>query len=155
MRTNARIYVMRAEDGSLKLGHSKKPAARARQIGRPVEVVHQTDVLEHVEKIERLAHRVLALHGRHIRGEWFEASLDQAIAAIQTAVRQAEGSELVLVARLGRPDLPPKPNRDLLSMRLPPDLKAELQKLADKENRTLTNFIETKLREIVAREPRK
>lgn len=37
-------------------------------------------------------------------------------------------------------------------MRLPPDLKAELQKLADKENRSLTNYIETKLREIAASE---
>ena len=37
-------------------------------------------------------------------------------------------------------------------MRLPPDLKADLQKLADKENRSLTNYIETKLREIVASE---
>lgn len=34
-------------------------------------------------------------------------------------------------------------------MRLPPELKAELQKMADEENRSLTNFIETKLREIV------
>lgn len=38
------------------------------------------------------------------------------------------------------------------SMRLPPDLKAELQKLADQENRSLTNYIETKLREIVTKE---
>lgn len=38
------------------------------------------------------------------------------------------------------------------SMRLPPALKAELQKLADKENRNLTNYIETKLYEIVAKE---
>lgn len=38
------------------------------------------------------------------------------------------------------------------SMRLPPELKEELQKLADKENRTLTNFIETKLRDIVRNE---
>jgi predicted transcriptional regulator len=34
------------------------------------------------------------------------------------------------------------------SMRLPPELKARLQKLAEAENRSLTNFIETKLREI-------
>lgn len=34
-------------------------------------------------------------------------------------------------------------------MRLPPEIKAELQKLADMENRSLTNYIETKLREIV------
>jgi len=35
------------------------------------------------------------------------------------------------------------------SMRLEPDLKAELQKLADAENRSLTNFIETELRKLV------
>lgn len=38
------------------------------------------------------------------------------------------------------------------SMRLPPDLKADLQKLADRENRTLTNYIETQLYAIVAKE---
>lgn len=38
------------------------------------------------------------------------------------------------------------------SMRLAPDLKASLQKLAEKENRSLTNYVETKLREIVAKE---
>jgi len=36
-------------------------------------------------------------------------------------------------------------------MRLPPELKAELQKMADEENRSLTNFIETRLWEIVRR----
>ena len=36
------------------------------------------------------------------------------------------------------------------SMRLDPELKAELQKLADGDNRSLTNFIETELRRIVA-----
>lgn len=35
------------------------------------------------------------------------------------------------------------------SMRLPVELKAALQKLADKENRSLTNYIETKLRDLV------
>lgn len=37
-------------------------------------------------------------------------------------------------------------------MRLPPDLKAALQKLADKENRSLTNYVETKLRDVVKAE---
>ena len=40
-------------------------------------------------------------------------------------------------------------------MRLPADLKADLQKLADKENRSLTNYIETKLREIVVSEAKR
>lgn len=102
MKTNAKIYVMRAEDGTLKLGHSVDPERRAKQVGRAVEVVHETDVLEQVERIERLAHRVLALHGRHIRGEWFEASLDEAVRAIEIATRQAEQQELVLGGDLRR-----------------------------------------------------
>jgi len=36
------------------------------------------------------------------------------------------------------------------SMRFDPDLKADLQRLADAENRSLSNFIETRLRQIVA-----
>ena len=35
------------------------------------------------------------------------------------------------------------------SMRLDPDLKAELQKLADADRRSLTNYVEAKLWEIV------
>ena len=35
-------------------------------------------------------------------------------------------------------------------MRLDEALKADLQKLADAENRSLTNFIETELRRLVA-----
>lgn len=100
MRTNAKIYVMRAEDGTLKLGHSVDPARRSKEVGRVVEIVHETDIIEHVERIERAAHRVLALHGKHLRGEWFEATLDDAINAIEIATRQAERQELELGGKL-------------------------------------------------------
>lgn len=40
-----------------------------------------------------------------------------------------------------------------LSMRLDPDLKARLKRLAQRENRSLTNFIETKLRCIANEAP--
>jgi len=40
------------------------------------------------------------------------------------------------------------------SMRLDPKLKAELQKLADADRRTLTNFVETKLWEMVETQKR-
>ena len=53
-------------------------------------------VIEHAERIERLAHRVLALHGKHLRGEWFEATIKDAVVAIEIATRQAEGEELNL-----------------------------------------------------------
>jgi hypothetical protein len=41
------------------------------------------------------------------------------------------------------------------SMRLDPKLKDELQKLADADHRSLTNYIEVKLREIVGQGKRK
>lgn len=101
MKTYAKIYVMQADDGTLKLGHSKSPATRAKQLGRHVTIVHETDVVEHAEQIERLAHRVLALHGKHLRGEWFEASLSDAITAIDIATKQAEAEELPLGKNIG------------------------------------------------------
>lgn len=155
MRTNARIYVMRAEDGTLKLGHSIDPIKRARSVGKPVEVVHQTDVIEHVERIERLAHRVLALHGRHIRGEWFEAKLEDAIAAIETAVRQAEGSELGLIGNLNHWTRQ-RGERKAVLVKLPPKLIDEIDSYRDaqaaKPTRTavfeaaLTDFVEANKR---------
>lgn len=102
MRTNAKIYVMRDGNGLLKLGMSADPHRRAREIGKGISVVHETDSFDRAEEIERLAHKVLALHGKHIRGEWFEAELDGAIEAIAIAVRQAEELELPLGGRLRR-----------------------------------------------------
>jgi len=96
MRQNAKIYVMQDSNGTIKLGHSKSPERRAKELGVPVTIVHQTDVVEFAEKIERLAHRVLALHGKHLRGEWFEASLQDAVQAIEIATQQAEGEQLPL-----------------------------------------------------------
>lgn len=87
---------MQASNGTIKLGHSKSPERRAKELGVPVTIVHQTDVIEFAEKIERLAHRVLALHGKHLRGEWFEASLQDAVQAIEIATQQAEGEQLPL-----------------------------------------------------------
>jgi hypothetical protein len=100
MRRNARVYVMASSDGMVKIGHSRRPASRRREFGPSVSLVHQTDVLDEAERIERLAHRVLALHGRHVRGEWFEATISDAVKAIEIAVRQAEGNQLSLGGRL-------------------------------------------------------
>lgn len=106
MKTNARIYIMVDNEGRIKLGHSVNPAARSKQMPRPVTLVHETDVIEQAERVERLAHRILALHGTHLRGEWFEASLEDALQAIEIAIRQAEQEELALGGRLdGKADI--------------------------------------------------
>lgn len=103
MKTNAKLYVMADAAGMVKLGHSRNPSKRSKQIGKGITLLHETDVLEQAERIERLAHRVLALHGRHLRGEWFEATLEQAIEAIEIAVKQAANEELSLGGKMEVP----------------------------------------------------
>lgn len=98
MKTNAKVYVMRAADGRVKLGHSRNPERRAQELGC-VELAYSTQTIVEAERVERLAHRVLALHGEHCRGEWFEATVENAIFAIETALKQAR-DELPLGGRL-------------------------------------------------------
>lgn len=134
MRTNARIYVMRAPDGALKLGHSVNPERRAKQLGNP-DLVHQTDVIEQAERIERLAHRVLALHGKHLRDEWFEASLEDAMKAIDIATRQAENKELALGGKLkiGRPPKDEGAKYARINIRAPQWLMDAIRRIQEEE----------------------
>lgn len=153
MKTNARIYIMVDNEGRIKLGHSVNPTARSKQMPRPVTLVHETDVIEQAERVERLAHRILALHGTHLRGEWFEASLEDALQAIEIAIRQAEQEELALGGRLdGRADIETSNHTPVFSMRLSPELKEQLQRIANRERRSLTNLVEKVLVEFVERE---
>ena len=95
MKKNANIYVM-TDGTSLKVGHSIAPQARAKQIGRPVDILHLTDIIVEAEAVERTAHRLLKISGKHVRGEWFSASLEEAVEAINLARRIVDGLELPL-----------------------------------------------------------
>jgi hypothetical protein len=120
MRRNAQIYVMRSTSGALKVGHSRRVKSRRAELGKP-QIVYLTDVLEQAEVIERMAHRLLKMSGRHIRGEWFSASLDEIIAAIERAERIAIGAEL-----------PPEPQeRSQLNIRLDRDLEDAIEALRE------------------------
>lgn len=96
MRTNARIYVMQAADGSLKVGHSRNPELRLQQIPEAVDVLHQSGLVVDAELVERTAHRLLTLAGKHVRGEWFAVTLGEAIDAIERAERIAAGDESLM-----------------------------------------------------------
>ena len=131
MKTNARIYIMVDNEGRIKLGHSVNPMARSKQMPRPVTLVHETDVIEQAERVERLAHRILALHGTHLRGEWFEASLEDALQAIEIAIRQAEQEELALGGWMnGKADIKTStPEYHILNFRADPETLESLDKL--------------------------
>lgn len=102
MRTFAKVYVITADDGTVKVGNSTDPARRAREIGRGSKVAYETVVIEHAELVERRAHKILALSGGHLRGEWFKAKVSHAVDAIDKAVSQCAGDELPLYGKLNR-----------------------------------------------------
>jgi len=147
MKTNAHLYVMKSPNGTIKLGHSKQPNVRRRQIelqlNTTLKVIHVTEIILNAERVERLAHRLLAVAKKRVgeQGEWFSASVDEAIASIEQAIRIANGE-------LDEPVWPkrftdrPTPGSNTFSMRLDPDLKQRLQALADADRRSLTNYIE-------------
>ena len=94
------IYIAQGPCGRIKVGHSVNPTKRVTQLGHKVRLVHATDVVEEAERVERRAHRVLAMWGCHVKGEWFDASIAQAVDAIAVAQSQLRGDELPLYGRI-------------------------------------------------------
>lgn len=94
-----RVYVMEmAEPGIVKVGRSTSPEQRLKGLksAKAVRLLHKSQKFEDAHVIEQTAHRLLALSGRHVRGETFRASVKEAIAAIKRAERIAAGQELAL-----------------------------------------------------------
>lgn len=122
MKTNAKVYVMRDENGRIKVGHAKRPDKRVKEISaKGLRLLSQTDVKEDAERIERTAHRLLKLAGKHIRGEWFNASHDEALAAILTAEKIVNGNQLGLVHKTD--------NSTVFTMRVDAEFLSELDEL--------------------------
>ena len=110
------VYVMRVSDEAVKVGFSNNPERRSVELGA-LDVLHHTEWLEHAELIERSAHRLLKLGGKHIKDEVFSASVKEAIAAINDAIAIADGQALRLDAR------PPIRNGRSVSVRMPDELR--------------------------------
>lgn len=81
------VYVAEAGDrGVVKVGFSSDPAKRCAQLqGSNAEIIRIAWAVrsEHAMKLEKAAHRYLKANGRHVRGEWFEASPEAVIGAIK------------------------------------------------------------------------
>lgn len=106
---NCRVYVCANRHGHLKIGCSTDPKRRVKLMGKNLSLLYETDVIERAQRVEYLAQRVMALHAQHLWGEWFEGSLSSAKSAIEIALRQDAGSELVLVGKVRR--IPPHRQR--------------------------------------------
>lgn len=78
------VYVM--DDGlHRKIGISDNPAVRAKEVRRsaPVRVVFAQEAPE-CRRVERKAHLILA--DRHVGGEWFSVSIEEAVDVVMRAM---------------------------------------------------------------------
>lgn len=127
MTRQAKVYVIQRE-GTVKVGFSTDPVRRAKAFGRCAALAHATDEeidFEDARRLERLAHRVLVLSGKHIRGEWFSATVEDAVAAIEIAMRQASNVELKLGGDVPR-HCRPRPETVLVTVTMPQGMVAAL-----------------------------
>ena len=143
----AMLYVMQAPNGDVKVGFSNNPEQRRRSLGADVALVHTTDVIADARRVETLAHRLLVLNGKPIRGEWFEASLEAAISAVELAIQQAEGAELALGGEFVRRGLsaeiaPSRANKRSVSVWLEKEQVKDLKMAALHEEMSIQEFLE-------------
>lgn len=79
------VYVISAGDVRHKIGMANDPEVRLRSLrtGVPDELtlIHSVEV-SHAQRAEAKAHQILA--GKRIRGEWFDCSAEEAIAAVNS-----------------------------------------------------------------------
>ena len=132
MKMNAKVYVVQAPDGKVKIGVSNLPSRRRGEIDKDAKLIYETGPLARAERVEQLAHRVMALHGKHLRGEWFEAEPEDAIKAIEIAIKQDDGEELALGGSpkiRGRPKGKFLPDQATVIMRLPPSMIEDIDEI--------------------------
>jgi hypothetical protein len=83
----------------IKVGVSNDPSRRIQSVKAKGDLSIVFAIQhEKAAEIEKHAHNLLALLGKHVTGEWFKASPAEASEAVTTAVKIAEGTELPLAA---------------------------------------------------------
>ena len=123
-RSARSLYVIGAEDGPLKIGISTDVGGRlaALQSHSPHALVahHQAQPGD-ARLVERVAHQLLA--AKRVRGEWFDVSIDDAVAAINQAIALVESGDLSLLR-------PPGADKMTTSIRIHPQKMLALKRLA-------------------------
>lgn len=134
----AYVYVIGTEDGPQKIGIANNPESRRAifQTGNPepLMLAASVPVLKHEAlSVERYAHWLL--EGSRIRGEWFNVSPDEALEAVEAAVKAVRD----------RKEAPPEDSSNRtasLSIRIWPSLKAEVDRIAKDDGRTTAQYVE-------------
>lgn len=123
--TTGQVYIARDSDGLVKVGFSKRPSIRMFDLR--AELQYATDTFPNALRIEKLAHKLLSVSAKRIASsEWFEATLEEAIEAVERAIRIADGSEPI-------PDFAlPKGRRPMVGARIERSLFMRLKRATDR-----------------------
>lgn len=116
-----RVYVIEG-DGRLKIGVSLRPRQRVFRVRGALSVIYEAEPHPDAYKVEQMAHRLLTLEGKHLEGEWFSVSLDEARAAIARAERIIDGHEPAPVE-------PVRPRPATVSLIVTPDVMLAIDDL--------------------------
>lgn len=164
----AHVYVMTSGLGLVKIGKSGDPEGRRKSIelasGTLLELHYATPRRPDAGLLELFAHHIL--RDKRRSGEWFDVSASVAVAAVNEAARQVEFATYLKKCAAGCVPAPLFPVRQRkkachrpgtrgsrLDMRVEADMKAILQKLADRNGCTLTQYVEAVLtNHVIARE---
>lgn len=90
-RVSSHVYVVGSDDGPMKIGIAIDPRNRLAelQVGHPFKLkVLRTWKHEAAAHIELEAHKIL--RGNRLQGEWFSVSPEEAIAAVERAIKRKE-----------------------------------------------------------------
>ena len=134
-----KVYVMlSSQRGLVKVGISANPERRAVDLGG-LDLVYTTASVKNARAIERVSHMMLMSHVRC--REWFAVSVETAIAVVRKAQHECESGNMPITML----------NDATISVRLETSVKRALQRLADKDQRTLSQYVVKELTALAAR----
>lgn len=132
---NRFIYVAACSAGPVKIGITNNPRQRIEAIRNAspflVELAHSSAVDGDAAAVERQSHDILQAH--RLSGEWFSATVSDAIDAIKQAASACNAKLL--------DDPPPTASQTLITIRLTPSEKAALKTAATDEGTTVSALI--------------
>jgi hypothetical protein len=140
------IYIISNERGPIKIGISNNPQARLIGLrtgsADALTLTHIFKPSGSAKKLEKQVHMMLAK--AHISGEWFNATVDDAVIAVERAAIAA--SQTITPVGLRPTGKAMRRNSfsgatPMVGFRLATNLRDFLEQEADKENRSLSNMI--------------
>jgi len=138
-----KVYAIASDRGFVKIGRSNDPDGRCAALRNQnpsdnLRLAHVAECPSFAPNVEKIAHQLL--DAVRVKGEWFSATINEAIEAIQMAIEIVEGDATV-----------PHEGRVSWTARIsvPPPIQKALRKIAEEERVSVAYLIGNALTEFV------